>query len=165
MPSSRPPEVCLSTPQLKRAGGSNPTSAPRASLLRGGTRPWSSAATVGRSAPGRPARRGIEEEALKPLGATVRLVGEREEVVEASGFLVEGRVANPTGLPVVLDEAQDRGLVGHGVVDKVGLREGGDHDQGQPRTIAAPVLVTAGDAAGVGTASAGVSQRIVRGIV
>src|SRR5450759_4855810 len=121
--------------------------------------------TVGRSAPGRLARRGIEEQVLLPVGVAFRLAGEGEQVVQTARFLVEGEVADPAGVPVVLDEPQDRGLVGCGVVDEVGLRKGGDHDQGQARTVAAPVLEAARDTAGVGTAGAVLRQPIMQGIV
>ncbi len=42
--------------------------------------------------------------------------------------------------PVVLDEPDDRGLVGHRVVDVVLLRVGRDHQHGQARTVAAAAL-------------------------
>ena len=42
--------------------------------------------------------------------------------------------------PVVFDEADDRGLVGDGVVDVVLLRPGRDDQQRQTRTVAAAAL-------------------------
>ena len=42
--------------------------------------------------------------------------------------------------PVVFDEAEDRGLIGHGVVDEVAAWPRGDHEQRQARTVAAASL-------------------------
>src|SRR5674476_1140155 len=112
-------------------------------------------------------RAGIQEQLVASAAPALAapLAGEDEEVVQAPRLLVEGEVADVAGLPVVLDEAQDRGLVGRGVVDEVCLGVRGDDDQGQPWAVAAPVLVAAGDAAGVGTARVGVGQPVVRGVV
>lgn len=64
-----------------------------------------------------------------PLDRTVRVEqdalvvrpGEVEQVVESTGPLVEGGVADPPGVPIVLDELEDRGLLGLVVVDEVRL--------------------------------------------
>jgi hypothetical protein len=47
---------------------------------------------------------------------------EREEAVERSRLGVERAVADAAEPPVVLDEAQDRALVGDRMVDEVALR-------------------------------------------
>ena len=57
---------------------------------------------------------------------------------------VEGGVADPAGVPVVLDEAEDRGLLGLGVVDVVDLAVGRDDQQRLARAGAAAVRVAAG---------------------
>src|SRR6266404_9726838 len=67
-------------------------------------------AVVGRQARGR-----VEEEPLRvTLGAA-----EGQQVQERAGLRVKGEVPDPSRLPIVLDEAEDRALVGHGVVDEV----------------------------------------------
>src|SRR5215831_10078586 len=64
-----------------------------------------------------------------------------EHVVQRAGQVVEGRVAGPLpAQPVVLDERQDRGLVGDRAADVVGLGERRDHQQRQPLAVAAAVL-------------------------
>src|SRR5579875_2250899 len=79
---------------------------------------------------------GIKEEFLE-----VR-AGEVEHVVERSGQRVKGLVTDATSLPVVLDEAQDGRLVGHGVVNEVraGIRR--DNQHRQARAVAATSLVS-----------------------
>src|SRR5689334_22190200 len=59
------------------------------------------------------------EEQLSALA----FAAETEHVVKRSRLGVERRVADPAGVPVVLDEARDRGLVGRRAVDEVRLRE------------------------------------------
>src|SRR5262249_47530955 len=54
---------------------------------------------------------------------------------------VEGMVTDAAQQPVVLDEAEDRGLVGERVVDVVLLGKRGDHEQRQARTVATAPLV------------------------
>jgi hypothetical protein len=66
-------------------------------------------------------------------------VVEVEEVGQRAGLLVEGVVADRAGLPVVLDELEDRRLVGGGVVDEVLLRVRRDDEQREPGTVTAPV--------------------------
>ena len=56
-------------------------------------------------------------------------------------------------------------MVGCGVIDEVRLRIRGDDHQRQSRAVATPVLVAASDAAGVGTAGVGGSQRINCGVI
>src|ERR1700682_3791731 len=68
---------------------------------------------------------------------------EVEHGVDDAGAVVEGVVADPTGLPVVLDEPQDRGLVGLAVVDEVWSRIRRDHQEREPRPVATTPLVLA----------------------
>src|SRR6478735_11641051 len=86
---------------------------------------------------------------------------EGEEVGQGSGLLVEGVVAHPPGVPVVLDEPEDRGLVGDRVVDEVAFGERRDDEQRLPWTVATPVQVAAGDPGGVGATGARPGQRII----
>src|ERR1700760_160615 len=66
---------------------------------------------------------------------------EVEHVVQHAGALIERALPDPLPAePVVFDEAKDRALVGHRVIDKVLLRVGRDHQQRQTRTIAAASL-------------------------
>src|SRR5262249_58147074 len=69
--------------------------------------------------------------------------GEVEEPVKRAGLRVHGEVADPAQVPVVFDEAQDRGLVGHAVVHEVRVRPRRDGEQRLPRAIAAAILVSA----------------------
>src|SRR5215211_3710935 len=78
----------------------------------------------------------VEEE---PVG--IPAVREVEQIVEASGLGVEGLIAYPAESPVILDKAQERGLVRDRVVHEILLGVRGDDQQGQPRTVAAAVLV------------------------
>ena len=78
----------------------------------------------------------VEEE---PVG--IPAVREIEQIVEASGLGVEGLIAYPAESPVILDKAQDRGLVRDRVIHEILLGVRADHQQGQPRTVAAAVLV------------------------
>src|SRR5215217_8977434 len=78
----------------------------------------------------------VEEE---PVG--IPAVREVEQILEASGLGVEGLIAYPAQSPVILDKAQDRGLVRDRVIHEILLGVRGDHLQGQPRTVAAAVLV------------------------
>src|SRR5450759_4366620 len=59
-------------------------------------------------------RAGIQEQLVASAAPALAapLAGKGEQVVQASRFLVEGEVADAAGVPVVLDEPQDRGLVG-----------------------------------------------------
>src|SRR5215213_5457342 len=78
----------------------------------------------------------VEEE---PVG--IPAVREVEQILEASGLGIEGLITYPVESPVILDKAQDRGLVRDRVVHEILLGVRGDHLQGQPRTVAAAVLV------------------------
>src|ERR671911_1807264 len=78
----------------------------------------------------------VEEE---PVG--IPAVREVEQILEASSLGVEGLIAYSAESPVILDKAQDRGLVRDRVVNEILLGVRGDHQQGQPRTVAAAVLV------------------------
>src|SRR5437763_12372763 len=64
----------------------------------------------------------------------------REGIDEAAGHAVEGPAADPTEMPVVLDETDDRGLVGELVVDVVGLSERVDDQHRQTRAVAAQIV-------------------------
>src|ERR1700730_4954191 len=67
---------------------------------------------------------------------------EVEQIVERSGNRIE-RAARLDALarqPVVLDEPQDRALVGQGVVNVIDLRERRDHEERQAGAIAAATL-------------------------
>ena len=66
---------------------------------------------------------------------------EIEHAREGARQLVERIGADPTQVPVVLDEAKNRGLVGERVIDEVVPREWRDHQQRQPGTVAASALV------------------------
>src|SRR6516162_9959784 len=85
----------------------------------------------------------VEDEAFQ-----VRLTIKVEHVEDRSGELVErkrsqrlalreGRTVDKAEVPIGLDKPQARGLVGYGVVDEVRLGPGRDHDERQPRSIAA----------------------------
>src|SRR6266550_668667 len=64
-----------------------------------------------------------------------------EHVVQRAGQVVKGRAAGPLpAQPVVLDERQDRGLVGDRAADVVGLGVRRDDQQRQPLAVAAAVL-------------------------
>src|SRR5215216_4999940 len=78
----------------------------------------------------------VEEEPVSVL--TVREV---EQLLEVSRLRVEGLIAYPAQSPVILDKAQHRGLVRDRVVHEILLGVRGDHLQGQPRSVAAAVLV------------------------
>ena len=56
---------------------------------------------------------------IKEQAVTVAGVTEVEHVVQATSQGVEGLIADTTQLPVVLDEAQDGGLVGDRMIDEV----------------------------------------------
>src|SRR6266480_2581744 len=71
-------------------------------------------------------------------------VGPAEHVVQRAGQIVERGVVDPLAAqPVVLDERQDRGLVGGGAADVVALGVGRDEQERQPLAVTAPVLVAA----------------------
>jgi len=68
-------------------------------------------------------------------------MGKIKHRVDRSGKGVEGAAADPLSLqPIVFDEAQNGGLIGQTMVDKVVPRKGRNHQQRQPRPIAAPAL-------------------------
>src|SRR5262249_15131326 len=91
------------------------------------------------------ARAWIEDQADVPPLAEVKHARER------AGNRVERMVAHTAETPVVLDEAQDGGLIGQRVVDEVPLRVRGDHEQRKPRAVAAPALVAAERRGAAGT--------------
>ena len=66
--------------------------------------------------------------------------GEIEHARQVTGLLVERVIPDAAGVPVVLDELQNRGLIGQRVVDVVRLRVGRDDQQRQPRAETAPAL-------------------------
>ena len=69
------------------------------------------------------------------------VAAEVEHAVDRAGDGVERAVADPLAAkPVVLDEADDRALIGDRVIDVVRLRPRRDHQQRQPRTVAAAPL-------------------------
>src|SRR5206468_797464 len=88
---------------------------------------------------GLPGRR-VEEQSI---ALALALPTEAEEVPQRTGLSVEREVADPARAPVVLDEPQDRALIGGRVVHEIVLRERGDHQQRLARPIPAPVLVCA----------------------
>jgi hypothetical protein len=49
----------------------------------------------------------------------MRVVVEVEQSVERAGFLVCGAIGDATEVPIVLDEAEDGGLVGHAMASAV----------------------------------------------
>src|SRR5580658_6304573 len=65
---------------------------------------------------------------------------EVEQAVERAGFYVAGVVADPAEVPIVLDEAEDGGLVGRAVINVILLRVGRDHEQREARAVAAAAL-------------------------
>src|SRR6478752_8952408 len=84
---------------------------------------------------------------------------EGEHGVQWSGLGVEGGIAHGSGGPVVLDEFQDRGLVGGGVVDVVCAGVAGDDQQGESWPVAAAVLVATEGVLRVGAGTAVVALR------
>src|SRR5881394_3143460 len=79
-----------------------------------------------------------------PAGTARSWGGPAEHVVQRAGQIVERGVVDPLAAqPVVLDERQDRGLVGGGAADVVGLGVGRDEQERQPLAVTAPVLVAA----------------------
>src|SRR5260370_5763515 len=88
-----------------------------------------------------------------------RAVLEVEHVEKRPGLCVKGVVADASEAPVVLDEAQNRRLVGHGIVNEVGLGIWRDRQQGQPGTVATTAL---DDAALGDTARARAGQEVLR---
>src|SRR5581483_8218404 len=90
----------------------------------------------------------------QPLGVGCGPAGEAEQAVERAGQAVEA-AGDPWQPPVVLDEPDDRGLVGEGVVDRVALRPRGDEDQRQPGAVAATAGLTAEHPAGPALTGAG----------
>src|SRR5262249_12053906 len=83
-------------------------------------------------------RQGIEEQASRAVSLEV------EHVEQAPGLLVERLAAEPAEVPVVLDEPQDRSLVGERTVHEVRLREGRHDDQRKAGTVATAALKDAG---------------------
>jgi hypothetical protein len=73
---------------------------------------------------------GRVENALRGVG-----VLEIKHRVQPPGKVIKRSRDSLAVQPVVLDEAQNRGLIGHGVIDVVLLRVGLDHQQRQTRTI------------------------------
>ena len=77
------------------------------------------------------ARGRVEDEAI------VASLAEIEHRQQGAGDGVEGAAADATEVPVVLNEAQDRALVGDGMIDKVLARERRDDQQRQAGPVAA----------------------------
>ena len=71
---------------------------------------------------------------------------------------VERIVTDAAGVPVVLDEPDDRRLIRLRVVDEIGLGIRRDDKQRQPRSIAAPALILRRGA--VGAAQSRVRQGV-----
>jgi hypothetical protein len=86
---------------------------------------------------------------------------EVEHAVDRTGDAVQRSAADARQRPVVLDETEDRGLVGEAVVDEV-LPRGRGHEQRQTRTVAAAVLITV-DGRGI-AAPAGAPERALTGL-
>ena len=63
-----------------------------------------------------------------------------EHVQEGARDLVEGSAADGSRVPVVLDEALDRTLIGQRMIDEVPLGEGRYHEEGLSRAIGAAAL-------------------------
>src|ERR1700693_3229954 len=72
----------------------------------------------------------------------LRCVGvlEIKHRIEPPGKVIKRSRDSLAVQPVVLDEAQNRALVGHGVIDVVLLREGRDHEERKTGTISATSL-------------------------
>src|SRR5260370_32404233 len=93
---------------------------------------------------------------------TFRPAIEIEQTVQGAGDGVRGTIADAPQAPVVLDEAKDRGLVGHGVVHIIALRPGRNHQQRLPRTVAAaPILAFASRLRGLRGSAISCSEKLV----
>ena len=77
------------------------------------------------------ARGRVEDEVI------VASLAEIEHRQQGAGDGVEGAAADATEVPVVLNEAQDRALVGDAMIDKVLARERRDDQQRQAGPVAA----------------------------
>lgn len=64
-------------------------------------------------------------------------MAEIEHIADTAGDRFERTAAQPAGIPVILDKAHDRTLIGDGVVDEVRLCIRRDHHERQPRAVAA----------------------------
>ena len=78
----------------------------------------------------------IEEQ--RPVSAARRVP---KSNIEFSEPAIESKEPGSVAGPVVLDELDDRGLVGQRVVDVAVLRPRRDHQQRQPRTVAAAAVL------------------------
>ncbi len=61
----------------------------------------------------------IEEERPHAMAVIVKV----ERGKQGPSFFIEGLVTDPPQLPIIFHEAQDRALVGQGMVDIIGFRE------------------------------------------
>src|SRR5580692_524987 len=95
-----------------------------------------------------------------------RVIGEIEQAVQRARHGVGRAIADAWQIPVVLDEANDRGLTRHPVIDVVGPGPRRDHQQRQTGTeAAAPVLRAAGRVVGLGAAAITGAQQLIIGHV
>lgn len=76
--------------------------------------------------------------------------------------LVERKVADSTSGPVVLDESNDGGLIGHATIDEILLRPRRNYERWQTSSIAATRLVSAGHFVRIAAAEAWTGQRVAR---
>ena len=86
------------------------------------------------------------------------VVVEVEHAIESAGSYIAGVVADAAEVPVVLDEAQDGGLVGGAVINVILFRVGRNHEQREARAVTAAALRADG---GSGAAIASACEGIV----